>query len=60
MNTITNQMKNKLEKDAGINFVKVDTYRHVSYYASDKQKSEIVFARTLADCVWRTAQKLGE
>lgn len=56
MITFTSIMKEKLEREADIEFKKVDKLRHVSYLNGIEQ----VFARTLADCVWQTAHKLGE
>ncbi|AMR57536.1 hypothetical protein vB_PsyM_KIL3b_0129 [Pseudomonas phage vB_PsyM_KIL3b] len=54
--TYISQLKVKLESEAGITFSKVDTLRWVSYDGD----IEIVFARTLGQCVAQTAKELGE
>ncbi len=55
-NTYISQLKTKLESEANITFKKVDTLRWVSYDGD----SEIVFARTLCECVEATAKEFGE
>lgn len=54
--TYVSMLKEKLESEAGIRFEKVDTLRWVSYDGN----TEIVFARTLGQCVNNTAKELGE
>ena len=54
--TFVSQLKAKLESEAGIEFKKVDTLRWVSYDG----KSEVVYARTLGECVTKTAKEYGE
>lgn len=54
--TYVSMLKVKLESEAGITFSKVDTLRWVSYDGD----TEIVFARTLGQCVAQTAKELGE
>lgn len=54
--TFVSQLKAKLESEANITFKKVDTLRWVSY----SDGSEVVFARTLGQCVTNTAKELGE
>lgn len=56
IHTVTSIMQRKLETEAEIVFKKVDTLRHVSYHGD----TELVAARTLSECVWKTAKKLGE
>lgn len=54
--TFVSQLKAKLESEAGITFKKVDTLRWVSY----SDGSEVMFSRTLGECVTKTAKELGE
>ncbi|UAV89728.1 hypothetical protein [Pseudomonas phage COT4] len=54
--TFVSQLKAKLESEAGIEFKKVDTLRWVSYDGT----SEVIFARTLGECVTKTAKEYGE
>lgn len=54
--TFISKLKAKLENDGGITFKKVDTLRWVSYDGT----SEVVFARTLGQCVTETAKEYGE
>lgn len=54
--TFVSQLKAKLESEAGITFKKVDTLRWASYDGN----SEVVYARTLGQCVTMTAKECGE
>lgn len=54
--THVSKLKAKLESEANITFKKVDTLRWVSY----SDGSEVVFARTLGQCVTNTAKEFGE
>lgn len=54
--TFVSQLKAKLESEANTTFKKVDTLRWVSYDGD----SEVVFARTLGQCVTETAKEFGE
>lgn len=53
--TYISEIKEILE-DAGITFKKVDDFRWVSYDGD----TEIVFARTLGQCVEQTNKEYGE
>lgn len=54
--TFVSQLKEKLESEANITFKKVDTLHWASYDGD----SEVVFARTLGECVTQTAKEFGE
>jgi hypothetical protein len=54
--TFASKLKTKLESEANITFSKVDTLRWTSY----SDGSEVVSARTLGECITKTAKELGE
>lgn len=60
MLTQTSLLKSKLEHDANISFVKLDTLRWASYIGDVNDSNEIVRGRTLGQCVWDTAKEIGE